>query len=307
MMAAMQQPQLRGELRTHESLARYTTWRVGGEARQLYRPADVEDLSLFLGQLPEDEELYFIGLGSNLLVRDGGVVGTVILTHGMLDHIEQIDANHLRVEAGVTSAKVARTAARAGMAGAQFLSGIPGTIGGALAMNAGCFGGEIWPLVESVTTINKYGELIQRNPDEYEVGYRSVKGPGSEQGEWFVATTLKLERGDAEELLGENRQLLEKRAASQPTQLPNAGSVFRNPQGDHAARLIERCGLKGYCIGKACVSDKHANFIVNSGGATATEIEQLMVHVAEQVKAQFGVALEREVRVIGNPVSGGAL
>jgi len=307
MMAAMQQSQLRGELRTHESLARYTTWRVGGEARQLYRPADVEDLSLFLGQLPADEELHFIGLGSNLLVRDGGVSGTVILTQGMLDNIEQIDANHLTIEAGVTSAKVARTAARAGMAGAQFLSGIPGTIGGALAMNAGCFGGEIWPLVESVTVINRHGELVQRTPDEYEVGYRSVNGPRSGQDEWFVATTLKLERGNSQELLGENRQLLEKRAASQPTQLPNAGSVFRNPPGDHAARLIERCGLKGHCIGKACVSDKHANFIVNRGGATASEIEQLMEHVAQQVKAKFGIALEREVRVIGNPVSGGAL
>lgn len=307
MMVAMQQPQLRGELRTHESLAGYTTWRVGGEAMQLYRPADVADLSLFLSRLPEDEALHFIGLGSNLLVRDGGVAGTVILTHGMLDHVEQIDGIHLRVEAGVTSAKVARTAARAGMASAQFLSGIPGTIGGALVMNAGCFGGEIWPLVESVTTINRTGQITQRSPDEYEVGYRSVKGPQGGQDEWFVAATLKLKRGDSETLLGENRQLLERRAASQPTQLPNAGSVFRNPAGDHAARLIELCGLKGHCFGRACVSDKHANFIVNSGGATASEIEQLMVDVARQVQAQFGIALEREVRVIGHPVSGDIL
>ncbi|MDH3355358.1 MAG: FAD-binding protein, partial [Chromatiales bacterium] len=176
MMAAMQQSQLRGELRHHEPLSGYTTWRVGGEAKQLYRPADLDDLSLFLRQIEEDEELHFIGLGSNLLVRDGGIDGTVILTHGMLDQVEQIDSHHLYVEAGVTSAKLSRFAARAGLTGAQFLSGIPGTVGGALAMNAGCFGSEIWPLVESVTTINHRGELTQRQPDEFEIGYRSVKG-----------------------------------------------------------------------------------------------------------------------------------
>ena len=193
------------------------------------------------------------------------------------------------------------------MAGAQFLSGIPGTLGGALAMNAGCFGGEIWPLVESVVVINRSGALIRRRADEYEVGYRSVKGPETGQDEWFVTATLKLEKGDPAALLAENRELLNRRGASQPTQLPNAGSVFRNPPGDYAARLIEGCGLKGFCIGKACVSDKHANFIVNSGGATATEIEQLMNHAARQVEAQFGIALQREVRVIGRAVSGVAL
>ena len=151
MMAAMQQPQIRGELRHHESLDGYTTWRVGGEARELYRPADLDDLSLFLSQREEGGELYFIGLGSNLLVRDGGIDGTVILTHGMLDQVEQIDGEHIYVEAGVTSAKLSRFAARAALSGAQFLSGIPGTIGGALAMNAGCFGSEIWPLVVSVS------------------------------------------------------------------------------------------------------------------------------------------------------------
>lgn len=305
MMAAMQQPQLRGELRNHEPLASYTTWRVGGEARQIYRPADLDDLGLFLHQLPVGEVLHFIGLGSNLLVRDGGIDGTVILTHGMLAHIEQVDAQRLYVEAGVTSAKVSRIAARSGLSGAQFLSGIPGTIGGALAMNAGCYGGEIWPLVESVTLMNQTGEIIQRTPDEFEIGYRSVKGPHLEKGEWFVSAVLKLSEGNAEKLLNENRELLSKRSASQPTQLPNAGSVFRNPDGDHAARLIESCGLKGECIGQACVSDKHANFIVNNGGASATDIEQLMVLVAEKVMAQCGVELQREVKVIGQPLTGG--
>ncbi|MCW8983178.1 MAG: UDP-N-acetylmuramate dehydrogenase [Gammaproteobacteria bacterium] len=307
MMAAMQQPQLRGEIRNHEPLAGYTTWRVGGEARELYRPADLDDLALFLSQLSDTEEIHFIGLGSNLLVRDGGVDGTVILTHGLLGQIEQMDENRIYVEAGVTSAKLSRFAARAGLAGAQFLSGIPGTVGGALTMNAGCFGSEIWPLVESVQTINRHGVMITRNAAEYEVGYRSVKWPQDAQDEWFVAATLKLEKGEPEALLAENRSLLEKRGASQPTQLPNAGSVFRNPENNFAARLIESCDLKGHCIGKACVSEKHANFIINSGGATATEIEQLMEYVAAQVEQTHGVKLEREVRVIGQPVSGDAL
>jgi UDP-N-acetylmuramate dehydrogenase len=192
------------------------------------------------------------------------------------------------------------------MAGAQFLSGIPGTVGGALAMNAGCFGSEIWPLVENVLTINGRGDMVKRSAAEYAVGYRSVKAPQGGDGEWFVAATLKFAHGDAAALLAENRQLLERRSATQPTQLPNAGSVFKNPENDYAARLIEQCGLKGHCIGKACVSDKHANFIINSGGATATEIEQLMELVASQVKSAHGVTLVREVKVIGNQPAGGA-
>ncbi len=304
-MTTIQQPPLRGELLNDEPLSGYTTWRVGGRVRQLYRPADLDDLGLFIHRLDDDEELHFIGLGSNLLVRDGGVGGTVILTHDLLAHIEQVNRQHLYVEAGVASAKASRFAARVGLAGTQFLSGIPGTVGGALAMNAGCFGSEIWPLVESVTLMNHHGEIIQRKPDEYEIGYRSVKGHHLGKSEWFISTILKLQNGDSEKLLEENRQLLERRSASQPTRLPSAGSVFRNPQGDHAARLIESCGLKGECIGQACISEKHANFIVNRGGASAADIEQLMGRVAEQVMAQCGVELEHEVKIIGKPLKGG--
>ncbi|MCW8918576.1 MAG: UDP-N-acetylmuramate dehydrogenase [Gammaproteobacteria bacterium] len=296
MMAARQQPSLRGTLLREEPMARHTSWRVGGPAQRYYQPADIVDLALFLAQLPADEPLYWVGLGSNLLVRDGGIRGTVIATSGMLNEISLLDDGRVRVESGVSCARVARYCAHEGLAGAEFLCGIPGTMGGALAMNAGCFGGETWRLVESLETMDRHGELRRRAAAEYEVGYRHVTGPA---GEWFVATTLKLERGDALGLLEANRQLLERRSASQPTQQPNAGSVFRNPEGDFAARLIEAAGLKGRIIGKAQVSEKHANFIVNLGGASAADIESLIEVVRREVNQQHGVALQCEVRIIG--------
>jgi UDP-N-acetylmuramate dehydrogenase len=296
MMAAQAQQPLRGTLLHHEPMARHTTWRVGGPADNYYQPADIADLALFLSQLPSDEPLFWLGLGSNLLVRDGGIRGTVIATSGMLNGMERIDEEHVRVESGVACAKVARFCAREGLAGAEFLCGIPGTMGGALAMNAGCFGGETWKLVETVETLNRHGRLHSRGANEFEVGYRHVSGP---EGEWFVAATLRLEKGDAQGLLEANKKLLEKRGASQPTQQPNAGSVFRNPEGDYAARLIESAGLKGLTAGKAQVSEKHANFIVNLGGASAADIESLIEQVKSEVKQQHGVELEREVHIVG--------
>jgi UDP-N-acetylmuramate dehydrogenase len=296
MMAAQQTRPLRGTLLRNEPMARHTTWRVGGAAERYYQPADIADLALFLRQLPQDEPLYWIGLGSNLLVRDGGIRGTVIATSGLLDGIERVDEQRVRVESGVACAKVARFCAREGLAGAEFLSGIPGTMGGALAMNAGCFGGETWRLVGSVETLDRQGRLQVREASEYQVGYRHVSGPA---GEWFVAARLKLEAGDAAELQARNRELLERRSSSQPTRLPNAGSVFRNPDGDHAARLIEAAGLKGRCIGGACVSEKHANFIVNTGAACAAQIEALIELVQQEVERVHGVRLQPEVKIIG--------
>jgi len=301
MMAARQQQSLRGTLLHNEPMARHTTWRVGGTAERYYQPADVADLALFLSQLPDGEPLFWLGLGSNLLVRDGGLRGTVIATSGMLNEMVRIDEFRVRIESGVSCAKVARFCAREGLAGAEFLCGIPGTMGGALAMNAGCFGGETWRLVESVETMDRHGKMHRRSPDNYQVAYRHVSGPA---GEWFVAATLKLAQGDAEGLLEANKKLLEKRGASQPTQQPNAGSVFRNPEGDFAARLIESAGLKGRTIGKAQVSEKHANFIVNLGGATAANIEALIGAVQAEVERQHGVRLEREVHIVGEVNNG---
>ena len=295
-MMAMDNNHLRGELRFDEPLALHTTWRVGGPARRFYRPADSDDLLLFLSRLPEQEPLLWLGLGSNLLVRDGGFDGTVIATQGRLEGVTLVAGNRLRVEAGVACAKVARFAAREGLCGAGFLAGIPGTMGGALAMNAGAFGGETWKLVTGVEMVDRHGRVHLRKPGEFEIGYRHVAGP---EGEWFLAALIELEPGDVEAGQQAIRSLLERRAATQPTGLPSCGSVFLNPEGDHAARLIESAGLKGTTIGGAVVSEKHANFIINTGAATAADIERLIELVQERVEAQSGIRLRTEVHMVG--------
>lgn len=301
MMTAMKHQELRGELRENEPLARYTTWRVGGPAARFYRPADAEDLACFLAQLPDGEPLLWLGLGSNLLVRDGGFPGTVIYTQGLLDGLEQMDATHVRAEAGVACAKIARFCARRDLVGAEFLAGIPGTMGGALAMNAGAFGGETWEHVAAVETVDRRGARHIRTPAEYRIGYRTVEGPADE---WFLAARLSLQPGDGAAAQARIKELLERRGRTQPIGQPSCGSVFRNPAGDHAARLIETAGLKGLCLGAACVSDKHANFIVNTGGATAAEIEALIEKVQAEVQRVHGVRLEPEVRIVGETLHG---
>jgi UDP-N-acetylmuramate dehydrogenase len=296
MMAAESETGLRGELKFDEPMSSHTSWRVGGPADRCYTPADLDDLRQFLAGLPEDERVVWIGLGSNLLVRDGGIRGTVILPFGGLDVLERVGETGVRAGAGVSCAKVARFAARQGLTGAEFLAGIPGTMGGALAMNAGAFGGETWPLVASVQTVDHRGELHTRQRSEYAVGYRSVAGP---ENEWFVSADLVLQRGESESAQARIRGLLERRSATQPTQQPSCGSVFRNPPDDFAARLIETCGLKGEQIGMAQVSEKHANFIVNLGGAKAVDIEALIRYVQQRVQQVHGVRLEHEVRIVG--------
>ena len=296
MMAALQTTPLRGELRLDEPLRQYNSWRVGGPARRMYLPADVDDLACFLAGLDPQEALLWLGLGSNLLIRDGGFDGTVILLQGRLNRLE-IEGDRVLVQAGVSCAKVARAAARADLVGAAFLAGIPGTMGGALAMNAGAFGGETWSIVRSVTTIDRSGRVHERSPDQYRVGYRQVVRPAEE---WFLDCTLQLHRGDGAAEQAAIRAMLARRAATQPTGLPSCGSTFRNPPGDHAARLIEACGLKGLRIGGAEVSPKHANFIINTGDATAADIEALVRHVATEVERVHGVRLETEVRIVGD-------
>jgi UDP-N-acetylmuramate dehydrogenase len=290
----------RGELRLNEELASYTSWRVGGPADRLYKPADLQDLCDYLGQIPVDEPLTWIGLGSNLLIRDGGVRGTVIVLQGKLSELQRLQGKRVRIEAGVSCAKAARFCAREGLVGLEFLAGIPGTIGGALAMNAGAFGGETWERIVAVETVDHQGVLHRRSPEEYEIDYRRVKGP---QTEWFVAAEFELERGDAEAALLRIKGLLEKRNATQPIGSPSCGSVFRNPEGDYSGRLIEAAGLKGFCIGGACVSEKHANFILNQDGARAADIEALILLVQEKVREQSGVSLIPEVRIIGEATS----
>ena len=288
---------LRGRLREGEPMARHTSWRIGGPAQRWYEPADLADLQTFLASLPRHEPIYWVGLGSNLLVRDGGIEGTVISSHPGLAYMSRVGTPVIEAGAGLACAKLARQCARWGLSGADFFAGIPGTVGGALAMNAGAFGGETWAGVATVEVLARDGGLRWRSADEFQVGYRTVEGLGAD--EWFVAVRLHLESDRGSASSGRVRTLLARRAATQPLGRPSCGSVFRNPPGDHAARLIEACGLKGYGIGQAEISTKHANFIVNKGGARAVEVEALIEHVRERVEARFGIRLELEVRIVG--------
>lgn len=294
-MVALNQTPLQGELRLNESLANHTSWRVGGRAKQFYRPTDVSDLALFLQQLPANEPVMWLGLGSNLLVRDGGFLGTVISTAGTLQNLT-VEDNRVTAEVGVYCSKLAKQAARHGLTGGAFLAGIPGTLGGALAMNAGAHGCETWQLVQHVTTVDRSGRLHQRESSEFEIAYRSVKAPHQE---WFVSATLAFEQGDAAQQTALIKTLLKKRNSSQPTNQPCAGSVFRNPPDDFAGRLIEISGLKGLQVGGACVSTKHANFIVSDAHATAADIEALIALVQQKIKQQHGVELIPEVHIVG--------
>jgi len=294
-------PALRGRLLYHEPMRKHLTWRTGGVADRAYVPADLDDAAQFLRGLPAGEPVYFVGLGSNLLVRDGGIRGTVILAHSSHAAMH-MDGELLYAEARAASPKVARYAAVHGYAGAEFLAGIPGTVGGALAMNAGCYGSQTWDAVERVLMLGRSGELRERKPGDFDVAYRHVALRGGELGvdEWFAAAWFHFERGDGEAARRRIKELLQQRSGAQPLALPNAGSVFRNPPGDHAARLIEACGLKGYAIGGARVSEKHANFIVNAQGrGSAADIENLIEHVRRTVLAKCGVELITEVRIIG--------
>lgn len=288
-----------GKLQLQAPMSRYTSWRVGGPADRLYTPAGLEDLQAFLRSLPPGEPVHFVGLGSNLLVRDGGIRGTVVVMHDALTRLD-FEGTTVYAEAGVTCAKLARFAARRHLHGAEFLAGVPGTVGGALAMNAGCHGGETWDVVKRALTIDRRGNLHERHQIDLEIGYRHVGLPGEE---WFVAAWFELHAGEAGLAEEKIKALLARRLATQPLNLPNAGSTFRNPEGDFAARLIEACGLKGYTLGGAQVSEKHANFIVNLGGATADDIERLIAHMHDTVLREHGVALQREVKILGEAVT----
>lgn len=288
---------LRGEASIDVDMRRHTSWRAGGKAQRMYRPADLADLQAFLRQLPTDEPLLAVGLGSNLLVRDGGFRGTVVLMQGALNELH-MEGDAIYVQAGVAGAKMARFAASNDLCGAEFFVGIPGTLGGMLAMNAGCYGSETWQHVQRVQVLTRRGELLERTPQEYDIGYRHVQLRNASE-EFFVGAWLKFEAGDVEQARQDIKVLMEKRSASQPLQQPNAGSVFRNPPGGHAARLIEGCGLKGKRIGGAQVSEKHANFIVNAGEATAADIEELIKEVQAAVESKTGVRLQPEVRIVG--------
>ena len=288
-------PRFQSQVLRDEPMSRHTSWHVGGPADVFFMPRDRAQLVEFLRALPRDVPLLWLGLGSNLLVRDGGVRGVVIATQDALTSLERRGDHDIYVEAGVPCARLAKQAARWALGPATFFAGIPGTLGGALAMNAGAFGGETWPLVREVETVDRDGTVRTRPASDYRTAYRSVTPPA--EGEWFLAATLELAPHVDETAM---REMLERRRRTQPIGEWSCGSVFTNPPGDHAARLIEACGLKGLRIGGAVVSEKHANFILNEGEARASDIEQLIGRVQDEVRRRHGVTLHPEVRVVGS-------
>lgn len=291
-------PEFTSRVRRNEPLSRHTSWHLGGPAEVFFNPHDRAELAAFLRALPAAVPVHWIGLGSNVLVRDGGIPGVVISTHGTLDALARLSETSVQAEAGVACARIARQCLKWGLGPAEFFAGIPGTLGGALAMNAGAFGGETWRHVREVETIDRLGRTHKRAAGEYRVGYREVTAPAAD--EWFLAAQLSFEQRPGTQP-SEMRLLLARRKASQPIGEWSCGSVFTNPPGDHAARLIESAGLKGFRIGDASVSEKHANFIINHGQASAADVERLIAHVREMVERAHGIALHPEVRIMGVP------
>ena len=298
MMAAEQQ-NIRGEVRLNEPMSKHTSWRVGGAAETFFIPSSLDDLSAFLHELHPAVPVFWFGVGSNLLVRDGGIPGVVIAAARILKDLERVETYAVRAGSGLPCTQLARQCIRWEIGPSEFFAGIPGTVGGALAMNAGAHGGETWERVDSVRTIDRSGVINERAPSEYTVGYRSVTGPSDE---WFIEGTFRFDP-DVKPSKETMDNMLERRKATQPLGLPSCGSVFRNPPGDHAARLIEAAGLKGFSIGGAEVSEKHANFIINKDDATATDVEELIEHVRHAVIEKHGIELIHEVRIVGEVAS----
>jgi UDP-N-acetylmuramate dehydrogenase len=294
-------PEFSARVQHDEPMSRHTSWHAGGPADHFFTPRDTADLVSFVSQLPAGMPMLWVGLGSNLLVRDGGVRGAVVSTPEALGALERLSATRIYAEAGVPCARIARQCITWGLGPAEFFAGIPGTLGGALAMNAGAWGGETWRHVAEVDVLDRAGVRHVRTPAHYDIGYRQVRGrdPGPGQ-EWFIAARFEFERRP-DATLDTLRELLERRRQSQPIGEWSCGSVFTNPPGDHAARLIESAGLKGWRIGDASVSDKHANFIINHGAARAADIEALIVHVQRTVAQIHHIDLTTEVRIVGEP------
>ncbi len=288
-------PEADTAVRYGERLAGRTTWRVGGPADLFYVPPTVAALAAFLSAY-RDRPLLWLGLGSNTLVRDGGFRGAAIVTAGGLGDLVLVGKT-VRAEAGVPLAKLTRFCAQCGYAGLEFLAGIPGTVGGALAMNAGAGGHEIWDYVAAVETIDRHGQVDVRTRADFEIAYRRA---ASAREEWFVSASFVLPAGDTEAGMARIREHLAMRNRTQPMQTANAGSVFRNPPGDYAGRLIESAGLKGLREGGAVVSPRHANFIINEGTASAADIECLIGRVQALVQERTGILLSPEVKIVGD-------
>jgi len=279
----------------NEPMSKHTSWRLGGPVDTYFRPESLDALKDFLSEVDTSVPVYFTGLGSNLLVRDGGIRGVVINPNKALAAVDRLDDTHVEAGAGVACTVLARRCATWGLGPSDFFAGIPGTVGGALKMNAGAFGGETWDSVTEVVTIDRHAMVRTRPKLDFEIDYRHVEVPGEE---WFISARFEFQQGD-EHSLKRVKALMQERQQKQPLGLPSCGSVFRNPPGGFAAQLIEAAELKGYRIGGAMVSDKHANFIINTGDATAADVERLIEHVRDVVAERHGVELDLEVHIVG--------
>lgn len=284
------------ELRFQEPMAKHTSFRIGGGAEVMAFPKTREELAdLLKTSALLDCKCVILGAGTNVLAPDEGIQGLVICLKDCLDGMEQLDDTHIRVMAGVTMTRAATFAANLGLAGIEFAHGIPGSIGGGVYMNAGAYGGEICQICCQVEVMDRKGNLRHMSGEEMGFSYRhSVL---EKTGEIVISAVFALKPGEPEAIRGRMRELIGKRSASQPLDLPSAGSAFKRPVGGYAAALIEQAGLKGYRVGNAAISDKHAGFAVNLGGATAEEVRTLLQQVSQRVYEASGIRLEPEVRI----------
>lgn len=284
------------ELRFAEPMEKHTSFRIGGGAEIMAFPKDRVELAQILKTSALlDCKTAILGAGTNVLAPDEGIKGLVICLKDCLDGMQQLDANRIRVMAGVTMSRAAVFAANLGLSGLEFAHGIPGTVGGGVYMNAGAYGGEICQVCERVEVMDRNGNIRYLPKEEMEFSYRhSVL---EESGEIVISADFLLAPGDPEQIRGKMKELIGKRSASQPLDLPSAGSAFKRPVGGYAAALIDQAGMKGYQVGGAAISTKHAGFAVNVGGATAADVKQLLQDVSDRVYENSGIRIEPEVRI----------
>lgn len=292
-------PPVSGEIREMVGMAEHTWFGVGGPAEVMFTPADIDDLARFLAETPDDIPVYAVGAGSNLLVRDEGISGVVISMKGISHH--HIEGKRITVGAGATDAHAARKAAAAGIGGLEFLIGIPGTIGGGLRMNAGAFGKEFRDVLVSAVALDRKGVRHRATAEEMGMAYRHSDAPC----DWiFVEAVLEGETGDPETIRSTMKGIIATRGASQPQGVRTGGSTFANPDGNKAWRLIDRAGCRGLARGGALVSEKHCNFLINRGDATACDIEALGEMIRERVEADSDIRLRWEIRRVGKKPNG---
>jgi len=289
------QKMVKGNLRKNVSLKEYNTWKVGGKAEYFFEPKNLDDLITFLKNINK-KNVTFLGNGSNVLIRDGGINGFVICLKSSLNNYKLKQNNEFIFEAGLSCMKIAQITARENFTGLEFLCGIPGSLGGALAMNAGCYGGNVWEYVTSVDLIDKKGNILKKTKEDFKISYRKIN---LDKDLFFISATFSLKENLLKNSSSIIKEYLKDRRSKQPTGQPSCGSVFKNPENSHAASLIDSLGLKEYKIGGAQVSKKHANFIISNKTASSLDIENLIEYIQKKVYEKKKIYLETEVKFIG--------